>query len=173
MAPSFTSRLFTTAAILYSAFHASAAPSTRQVLETSHGILSAPSSGVVVSQGSSFPFEFQDSNWCEDGYSSISVWLTNYAPTYLNVNSTGQFSEGEYSYYFGSYLIPNFGQYFSPDLGIVPVLIDDIIGLPVLSGSTPPPSSLPLPGLNLSTGDEVYLAVVETGTSCPPVCLTP
>ncbi|KAJ4466388.1 hypothetical protein C8J55DRAFT_240470 [Lentinula edodes] len=131
MAPSFTSRLFTTAAILYSAFHASAAPSTRQVLETSHGILSAPSSGVVVSQGSSFPFEFQDSNWCEDGYSSISIWLTNYAPTYLNVNSTGQFSEGEYSYYFGSYLIPNFG-------------------LPVLSGN------------------EVYLAVVETGTSCPP-----
>ncbi|KAJ3859962.1 hypothetical protein EV359DRAFT_85826 [Lentinula novae-zelandiae] len=150
MAPSFTSRLFTAAAILYSAFHASAAPSTRQVLETSHGILSAPSSGVVVSQGSSFPFDFQDSNWCEDGYSSISVWLTNYAPTYLNVNSTGQFSEGEYSYYFGSYLIPNFG-------------------LPVLSGSTPPPSSLPLPGsLNLSAGDEVYLAVVETGTSCPP-----
>ncbi|KAJ4478990.1 hypothetical protein J3R30DRAFT_2699246 [Lentinula aciculospora] len=146
---SFVAKMLTTATILYSALSACTAPNPRQV-RNGHGTLSAPSSGSIVSQGSSFPFEFQDSNWCEDGYSAITVWLTNYAPTTSSLNSTGQFPEGEYSWYYGEYLIPNFG-------------------LPVLSGSTPPPSSLVLPeSLNLSPGDEAYLAVVETGTNCPP-----
>ncbi|KIK58177.1 hypothetical protein GYMLUDRAFT_171421 [Collybiopsis luxurians FD-317 M1] len=129
-----------------------AAPSSivaRQV-RSGNGAFSAPTSGLVVTQGSSFPFAFQDSNWCEDGYSPIAVWLTNYAPTTSNLNSTGQFPEGQYSYYFGQYLVPNFG-------------------LPAMTGSAPP-STLVLPELpDLTTGEEVYLAVVETGTNCPPV----
>jgi hypothetical protein len=78
------------------------------------------------------------------------VWLTDYVPTTSSLNSTGEFPDGEYSYYFGSYLIPNFG-------------------LPVLSGSTPPPSNLTFPVLpSVTTGDVFYLSVVETGTDCPP-----
>ncbi|KAJ3778843.1 hypothetical protein FB446DRAFT_782980 [Lentinula raphanica] len=145
---SFAKKILAVATILGGAFSARATPmSSRQ---SAHGVLSAPTNGLVVAEGTSFPFEFQDSNWCEDGYSQISVWLTDYVPTTSNLNSTGQFPEGEYDYYFGSFLIPNFG-------------------LPVLAGSVPPPSSLVLPPLTgLNTGDEVYLAVVETGTACPP-----
>ncbi|KAF5387495.1 hypothetical protein D9757_006510 [Collybiopsis confluens] len=131
-----------------------AAPSrmaSRQVL-SGHGTLSAPTSGLVVAQGSSFPFAFQDSNWCEDGYSTITVWLTENAPTASSLNgTTGQLLDGQFIHYFGQYLIPNFG-------------------LPALSGTTPPPSTLVLPTLSsdVTTGDEIYLAVVETGTNCPP-----
>ncbi|KAF9071777.1 hypothetical protein BDP27DRAFT_1262003, partial [Rhodocollybia butyracea] len=114
------------------------------------GILSSPSSGLVVAAGASFPFAYQDSNWCEDGYSQITVWLTGYSPTTSSLNSTGEFDEGEFTYYFGSYLIPNFG-------------------LSVLPGSIPPPSSLVFPTIPaIVTGDEVYLTVVETGDNCPP-----
>ncbi|KAE9388677.1 hypothetical protein BT96DRAFT_926940 [Gymnopus androsaceus JB14] len=113
------------------------------------GEISAPTSGVVVAEGDSFAFAFQDSNWCEDGYSEITVWLTDYAPTTADLTA-GVFPEGDYTYSFGSYLIPNFG-------------------LPVLSGSTPPPPSLVMPELtSLVTGEDVYLAVVETGNNCPP-----
>ncbi|KAJ3992595.1 hypothetical protein F5050DRAFT_1579296 [Lentinula boryana] len=147
MVSSLATTVFT---ILCGALYACSTPLSSRQVESGHGILSAPTSGIVVAQGSSFPFEFRDSNWCEDGYSPIAVWLTDYAPSASSLNSTGQFAEGGYTYYFGSYLIPNFG-------------------LPVLSGSIPPPSSLVFPvSSDLSVGDEVYLAVVETGNNCPP-----
>ncbi|KAJ3794846.1 hypothetical protein GGU11DRAFT_794464 [Lentinula aff. detonsa] len=95
----------------FNALYACSTPLSSRQVESGHGILSAPTSGIVVAQGSSFPFEFRDSNWCEDGYSPIAVWLTDYAPSASSLNSTGQFAEGGYTYYFGSYLIPNFGMF--------------------------------------------------------------
>jgi hypothetical protein len=143
----------TTLVLLYGALFACAAPrsdiAARQA-QSGHGTLAAPSSGLTIAEGSDFPFTFHDVNWCEDGYSPISVWLTDYAPAASNLNSTGQFPEGQYTYYFGEYLIPNFG-------------------LPPLEGNNPPPSTLTLPELeSLAKGDKVYLSVVETGTNCPP-----
>jgi len=116
--------------------------------QASAGTLSSPSNGLVVATGDSFSFAYEDSNWCEDGYSEITVWITDYAPTTANLNSTGEFDV--YSYYYGAYLIPNFG-------------------LSELSGYSLPPSSLVLPEMSgIVSGDEVYLAVVETGAACPP-----
>lgn len=78
-------------------------------LSTFAGTISSPSTGLVVPAGNSFPFSYEDSNWCEDGYSQITVWLCDYDPTTANLDSTGEFSDGDYTYYFGAYLIPNFG----------------------------------------------------------------
>jgi len=140
-------------ALVLSAFAAISAASPtilpRQVTGN-HGTIVSPVSETTVSSGESFPFSYADSNWCEDGYTPLTVWLTDYAPTTANLNSTGQFPDGEYFYYFGEYLQGNFG-------------------LPPLSGSTPPPSTLTTPDISAYTvGTALYLAVVETATDCPP-----
>ncbi|KAE9399801.1 hypothetical protein BT96DRAFT_820107 [Gymnopus androsaceus JB14] len=121
------------------------------------GVISAPTSSEVVAKGDSFDFAYEDSNFCFDGYSQITVWLTDYAPTTANLNSTGEFDQGDYTYYFGSYLIANFG----------------LPPLPPDGGFISPPTSLVMPELpSLVSGEEVYLAVVETGTECQPVSVT-
>jgi uncharacterized protein YraI len=97
-------------ASLFAAF-AAAAPNLPRVISPNHGTITQPTAELVVTSGESFPFNYQDSNWCEGGYTPITVWLLDYAPTTANLNSTGQFSDA--AYYFGPYLIGNFGKRLS------------------------------------------------------------
>ncbi|KAJ8077767.1 hypothetical protein AAF712_009029 [Marasmius tenuissimus] len=113
-----------------------------------HGTISAPSSGSLVSSGSQFDFHYIQSDWCHDGYSPFTVWLTNYAPSTANVNSTGGFSEGDYTHFFGQFLAANFG-------------------LPPMSPV--PPASLTLPAMkDIAQGAQLYVSVIETARDCPP-----
>ncbi|KAK7434638.1 hypothetical protein VKT23_020104 [Stygiomarasmius scandens] len=126
-------------------------PERRQI-SSQHGTLVAPTTGDQVTSGGTVPFQYADSNWCHNGYTPIGVWLTDYQPTTADVNTTtGVFDEGKFAHFFGNFLVPNFG-------------------LPVLTGSTPPPSSLTLPDMSgsFAEGSELFLAVVETANSCPP-----
>ncbi|KAJ7929756.1 hypothetical protein B0H13DRAFT_2180992 [Mycena leptocephala] len=114
------------------------------------GSITAPASGTSIATGDSIPFNYIDSNWCHEGYTPITVWLSDSAPTGLN--ATGELPEGTYIDYFGEYLIPNFG------LGPLP-------------GSTVPPTSLTIPDISgYSAGSPLYLTVVETALAgtCPP-----
>ena len=71
-------------------------------------MISSPSAGALITGGVSIPFSYQDGNWCQDGYSPISVWLLNVPPTTANMNSMGQFPDAYY--YFGAFVIGNFGE---------------------------------------------------------------
>ncbi|CAK5268672.1 unnamed protein product [Mycena citricolor] len=118
-------------------------------VSSKHGVINAPTAGTVVAAGSSFPFSYQDSNWCQSGYSPISVWLTDSAPTTASINATdGSLLSSKH--YYGRFLIANFG-------------------LPSI-GNPPPPASLTLPALPASQlpGSSLYVVVVETGNGCPP-----
>ncbi|KAJ7215700.1 hypothetical protein B0H12DRAFT_354417 [Mycena haematopus] len=131
---------------LFAAF--AAAANLPRVISPNHGTLTAPTTGTVVTSGATFPFNYQDSNWCEGGYTPITVWLLDYAPTTANLNATGQFSDA--AFYFGPFLIGNFGL---PPIGPTPV----------------PPSTLTLPDVSAyPVGSEMYVAVVETANNCPP-----
>ncbi|KAJ7220229.1 hypothetical protein GGX14DRAFT_354749, partial [Mycena pura] len=114
---------------------------------TNHGTIISPSAGGLITGGVSIPFSYQDGNWCQDGYSPISVWLLDVPPTTANMNSTGQFPDAYY--YFGAFVLGNFG-------------------LPP-NGNPVPPATLPMPNLSAyRAGSEMYLAVVETANNCPP-----
>ncbi|KAL0569433.1 hypothetical protein V5O48_012537 [Marasmius crinis-equi] len=126
-----------------------AAPSleVRQITNN-HGSIQSPASGSLVSSGSSFDFKYNQADWCHDGYSPFTVWLTDSAPSAANVNSTGGFSEGTYTYFFGQFLAANFG-------------------LPPMSPVAP--TSLTLPAMNgRAQGTQMYLSVIETARDCPP-----
>ncbi|KAJ7628514.1 hypothetical protein FB45DRAFT_694631, partial [Roridomyces roridus] len=135
---------------------ASAAPGNLRlprVIVSQHGTITQPTADSTtlpspLVPGTSFPFAYQDSNWCEGGYTPITVWLLDYAPTTGNLNATGQFTDALYSY--GLFLIPNFG-------------------LKPLPGSAPPPpATLTIPEVPESAiGSPMYLAVVETANTCP------
>jgi hypothetical protein len=92
---------------LFAGFAASAVNVPR-VITTNHGTLTAPTIGTLVSSQQTFPFSYKASDWCQDGYSPITVWLLDYAPTTANLNATGQFTDA--AYYFGAFLIGNFGE---------------------------------------------------------------
>ncbi|ESK89951.1 hypothetical protein Moror_749 [Moniliophthora roreri MCA 2997] len=147
-------RPLTYALPLLSALAAIAAPSpnleARQVQPNQHGTIISPSADSLVSSGGTFDFNYRQSNWCNAGYSPITVWLTDYEPVAANLTTTGVFPEGAYTFFFGSFLEPNFG-------------------LPPLSGNPPPPSTLTLPTVDgVVSGGKLYLAVVETANTCPP-----
>ncbi|KAJ6577537.1 hypothetical protein B0H19DRAFT_985144 [Mycena capillaripes] len=123
-----------------------AAPNVPRVISTNHGTIAHPTSGTVLTSGATFSFSYQDSNWCEGGYTPITVWLLDSAPTTANLNSTGQFPDA--TYYFGAYLIANFG-------------------LPAMNPV--PPATLTMPDVSgFAVGSAMYLAVVETANNCPP-----
>ncbi|KAF8207023.1 hypothetical protein K438DRAFT_1962660 [Mycena galopus ATCC 62051] len=131
---------------LFAAF--AAAANLPRTISTNHGTLTAPATGTVVTSGQSFSFNYEDSNWCEGGYTPITVWLLDYAPTTANLNATGQFSDA--TFYFGKYFIGNFG-------------LGPIAGDPV------PPSTLTMPDVSAyAIGSTMYVAVVETANTCPP-----
>ncbi|KAJ7432524.1 hypothetical protein B0H11DRAFT_2125805 [Mycena galericulata] len=139
---------FTTSLLPLFAAFAAALPNEKRIIVTEHGTITAPTAETAVTSSASFPFSYQDSNWCEGGYTPITVWLTDYAPTTANLNATGQFTDA--TYYFGPFLIGNFG-------------------LPPIGPTLPPPATLTAPDVSsLAVGSEVYLAVVETANNCPP-----
>ncbi|KAJ7503556.1 hypothetical protein B0H11DRAFT_1986057 [Mycena galericulata] len=141
---------FTTSLVvpLFAAF-AAALPNQKRVIVSEHGTITAPTAETAVSSSAAFPFSYQDSNWCEGGYTPITVWLTDYAPTTANLNATGQFTDA--TYYFGSFLIGNFGLQ------------------PIVGANPPPPATLTAPDVSsLAVGSDIYLAVVETANNCPP-----
>ncbi|KAJ6483830.1 hypothetical protein C8R47DRAFT_1281381 [Mycena vitilis] len=131
-------------ATLFAAF--ASAANVPRVISSAHGTITQPTSGLVATSGSAIPFSYKDSNWCEGGYSPITVWLLDYAPTTANLNSTGQFPDAVDC--FGSFLVNNFG-------------------LPPMNPVAP--ATLSLPDLSAYTaGSEMYLAVVESANTCPP-----
>ncbi|KAJ7812834.1 hypothetical protein B0H13DRAFT_2470227, partial [Mycena leptocephala] len=100
-----------------------------------------------ITSGGSIPFSYVDSNWCHEGYTPITIWLSQAAPTGLN--ATGDLPDGTYLEYFGRYLITNFG-------------------LPVRQPL--PPTSLTIPNIsNFSVGSMLFLSVVEEAQpgTCP------
>ncbi|KAJ7328718.1 hypothetical protein DFH08DRAFT_883097 [Mycena albidolilacea] len=90
-------------AVLTGLSAAAAAPSKRTVA----GSILAPVAEQSISTGAVIPFTYADSNWCHEGYTPITIYLSDSAPTTLN--ATGGLPTGTYITSFGPYLIPNFG----------------------------------------------------------------
>ncbi|KAF7340791.1 hypothetical protein MSAN_02108200 [Mycena sanguinolenta] len=114
----------------------------------SAGSIVAPTAASSINSGSVIPFNYVDLNWCHEGYTPITVYLSETQPTSLN--ATGGVTEYMASY--GPYLIPNYG-------------------LAPLSGSQVPPQNLTMPDISAYTsGSALYLSVVETALAgtCPP-----
>ncbi|KAJ7232180.1 hypothetical protein B0H12DRAFT_1145882 [Mycena haematopus] len=112
--------------------------------------ITEPVAGTSISTGASIPFNYVDSNWCHEGYTPITIWLSDSAPTGLN--ATGQLPEGTYIEYFGYYLIGNYG------LGPLP-------------GYSVPPTNVTIPDISgYPSGSSLFLSVVETALAgtCPP-----
>ncbi|KAJ7678350.1 hypothetical protein B0H17DRAFT_1015591 [Mycena rosella] len=109
--------------------------------------ITSPSEGTSITSGESTPFNYVDSNWCHEGYTPITLWLSETAPTGLN--DTGSLPEGTYIEYFGRYLIANFG----------------------LSALQPvPPTSVTIPDISsYPSGSTLYFSVVEEALegTCP------
>ncbi|KAJ7765112.1 hypothetical protein B0H14DRAFT_3510258 [Mycena olivaceomarginata] len=111
------------------------------------GTIDAPTAGTSISTGSSIPFGYGAANWCHNGYSPITIWLSGTVPTALN--ATGGLPEGTYIEYYGNYLEDNF------NIGPLP---------PV------PPTSLTIPDISsYPTGSNLFLSVVEEALpgTCP------
>ncbi|OCH92350.1 hypothetical protein OBBRIDRAFT_833477 [Obba rivulosa] len=127
-----------------------AIPIAKRQMESGHGTgtLTEPADGTTISSGATYDFEYHNGNGCESGYSPITVWILDTAPVFADLNTTGEFSPGNYLFSYGEYLIPNFG-------------------LPPMSSPTPPPATLELPELGIPSGD-VFIAVVESLLDCPP-----
>ena len=82
-------------------------PIKRQVIP-SHGTTVAPADGAVLQPGDAFAFNYENSNTCESGYSPISVYLSESAPTDADIVN-GSLTTGSFIFKFGNWLIPNFG----------------------------------------------------------------
>ncbi|OSD05389.1 hypothetical protein PYCCODRAFT_1465295 [Trametes coccinea BRFM310] len=124
---------------------ASLAVAKRQGVVPAHGLTVQPADGSTVTPGAAFPFEYENENYCESGYSPISVYLSTSPPTDADV-SGGELVDGSFVYKFGDYLIANFG-------------------LPPME--TPPPPTLTAPTLDVADDATLYLSVVETYRDCP------
>ncbi|KAI0757451.1 hypothetical protein C8Q80DRAFT_101692 [Daedaleopsis nitida] len=121
-------------------------PEKRQNVVPTHGTTIAPTDGTTVSPGTTFPFTYNRVNYCESGYTPISVYLSSTAPANAAVTN-GELANGSYVYKFGDYLFANFGL---PQMG------------------TPPPSTLDMPSLDgVAEGTTLYLSVIETYRDCP------
>ncbi|KAI1790473.1 hypothetical protein LXA43DRAFT_890939 [Ganoderma leucocontextum] len=116
------------------------------------GTIVAPAANDVIVPGANFTFEYDNSNWCESGFSPFTVYLTDGAvpPAFENVTVNGTLAEGAYILGMGKYVIANFP------------------GLP--SVGTPPPNSMVLPATIMSEVDnttQVYLTVLQEFDGCP------
>ncbi|KAJ7040601.1 hypothetical protein C8F04DRAFT_1253920 [Mycena alexandri] len=113
------------------------------------GPITEPVAGTSITTGTSIPFNYNDLNECHEGYTPITVWLSDSVPTGLDGN--GNLPAGTFIEEFGSFLIGNFG------------------GLPHFLAL--PPTSLVIPNISsYSSGSALYLTVVETNQAgtCPP-----
>ncbi|KAK7694148.1 hypothetical protein QCA50_001328 [Cerrena zonata] len=119
-----------------------------RAIVSSGGTIVSPTSGSDATAGQSIPFHYFDRNKCESGYSLITVYLLDAAPTTLDVTDSGTFTNFVFS--FGNFLIPNFG-------------------LPPMTSPTPPPPTLTIPDLGPSVPDgELFFSIIETFRDCPP-----
>ncbi|RDX43946.1 hypothetical protein OH76DRAFT_1487495 [Lentinus brumalis] len=144
------SSVLLTALALASAAHGAIPLGKRQQVVSAHGTTTAPANGSTIVPGSTFPFHYSDSNFCESGYSLISVYLSTSAPTAADVTTSGGLVDGSFSFDFGNFLIPNFG-------------------LPPMTTPPPPPATLTAPTLSgIADGTELFFTVVETFRDCPP-----
>ncbi|KAI0358909.1 hypothetical protein OH77DRAFT_1395991 [Trametes cingulata] len=136
-----------TLALSASLTHAATLAATkRQIVVSEHGTTVDPVSGSTITPGASFPFSYENRNFCESGYSPISVYLSTTQPTTADVTNSGELADGSFVFKFGDFLIANFG-------------------LPPME--TPPPPTLTAPTLDVTDGSTLYLSVVETYRDCP------
>ncbi|KAI0651406.1 hypothetical protein C8Q79DRAFT_996861 [Trametes meyenii] len=146
-----STRILLSALALYAATltqGASLGATKRQIVDPEHGTTVNPTNGSTITAGASFPFTYQDRNFCESGYSLIWLYLSTSPPTSADVTSSGQLADGSFVFAFGDFLIPNFG-------------------LPAMQSPPPPPSTLIAPTLDVAGGTTLYFSVVETYRDCP------
>ncbi|KAH9927437.1 uncharacterized protein BXZ73DRAFT_90716 [Epithele typhae] len=118
-------------------------------LSAASGTTVEPTNGETIDPDTSFPFDYENANICHSGYSHISVYLSDSAPTSADI-SGGELVAGSFIFKFGDWLIPNFG-------------------LPAMTNPPPPPSSLQMPELDsVADGTTLFFSVVETFGGCPP-----
>ncbi|KAI0638935.1 hypothetical protein C8Q77DRAFT_1213661 [Trametes polyzona] len=142
-----TSTFLAALAVLAPLTSAVSVPTKRQIVVPAHGTTVNPAEGSTITPGASFAFKYENIDFCESGYSPISVYLSTSPPTAADVTSGGELSEGSFVYRFGDFLIANFGL---PPMG------------------TPPPPTLTAPTLDgVADGTTLYFSVVETYRDCP------
>lgn len=73
------------------------------------GTIVSPASDSDATAGQVIPFKYLNRNFCNSGYSLISVYLRDTPPTASDVTSSGTFTDFVHS--FGNFLIPNFGMW--------------------------------------------------------------
>ena len=73
------------------------------------GTISQPTSGATLTPGQEFTFQYLRTNFCNTGYSKISVYLLATQPTASDVTTSGTIDNPLFS--FGDFLYANFGQY--------------------------------------------------------------
>lgn len=84
---------------------------TPRTITVSHGTINSPAPKAKVSFNTNLGLQYTPGNWCQNGYSRVSVWLTKTAPTTANIDSeTGVFKDGQSVHYFGNYTIANWGE---------------------------------------------------------------
>jgi hypothetical protein len=130
------------------------------------GVILKPSANTTITSGVSLAFDYSDINWCHAGYSPISLWLSDAAPTGLT--STGDLPAGTFIKSYGTFLVPNFGTF--PVCWHVMDFTGDNTGLP--SMAPVPPSNITIPDISTSpAGSTLFFTVVETApaNACPPV----
>lgn len=163
------SQLATAVAVIF-ASQAVASPLEKRVTVQSYSTITSPVDGTPMAAGETFPFNFALSNWCETGYSPFSVYVLDSKPTASSLNATQGFTS--YLYFFGTYLVDNFPRAWLATcslLLILTVCFHASEGLPQMG--TPPPTSLTMPTLGAEySGQEVFLAVVQTERDCPVSC---
>lgn len=67
----------------------------------------SPAPNTVINPRESFSFQYSLVNWCEAGYTPLSLWLLQDQPTSASLNSSEEYID--YIYYFGTWLFNNFG----------------------------------------------------------------
>ncbi|KZT06497.1 uncharacterized protein LAESUDRAFT_736899 [Laetiporus sulphureus 93-53] len=134
--------------------HGSAAhlPEKRQIVVPTAGSIVEPSNYTAIAPGAVFDFVFDSVNYCESGYEPITVWLFEQPPSIDDMASDGTFQNGTYLYYFGKWLINNFGL---PPMQTPP------------NNLTMPDFSAAAEGSQIFSNATFYLTVVETYEDCP------
>ncbi|PSR82957.1 hypothetical protein PHLCEN_2v5927 [Hermanssonia centrifuga] len=114
------------------------------------GTINAPTASSALVAENPFPFSYSVSNWCEEGYNSFSVFLTQGTsePTFDDLDASGNPTTAVFS--FGQFTVANFG-------------------LP--QSGTPPPTELTMPVVSTiseaSDDSGSFLTVVQNFRGCP------
>ncbi|OCH85679.1 hypothetical protein OBBRIDRAFT_838771 [Obba rivulosa] len=111
------------------------------------GIIIAPPNGTVISPGDTFDYSYSGFS-CHQGFIGVTVWLVDTPPTLAQLNSSGEFSPGDFLSFFGTFATPN------------------IQGIPPIS-TPPPPPSFVMPDLDIPT-EELFFTVVQELKDCDP-----